>query len=606
MVSLSWVAITVKPGRKEVCTMAAKTAIPRAQEGPEIPFVDGIPLPPPVRPVIILSGSDYQIGYQYFQQLVEIYGTWIPAHKWGYLYFCTPLHREEFSAEEKAALGEFESCISKHTPEWIDILNGMAAGATGAGIHVTYDDLLAFFVLYEELCPLSPDASLVVPDPPLEGGDKKPGPACSGFAAWGKATKDGGLLCAGNGDDNAGFFASTVMVFPETGNNFIASPYNMPGFGGFPSHPGMNNKGVVHVHHGTGTFAIPKWGYTVPRGMADMHILRFANTAQEAADMHLGYPPAVNYKEGNFLADVGGDAIVIESRDPTVIRRAGYMGETDFLYATNNYQSKEMGNEEQQDYLPHGGWISRALSGDMDLTAWSVSRNLFMWNMLHNYQGKVDLEFAKMMYRFPSAITHPTLEAADAAYLQEKGRSYRARIGSLDNSVIGVAVPDDGDNGSYYLCSGPATRATGPAMPTLHNYAPGQTYSFYELKLASSPRGVAEAALGRARYDLYYANTGLAKLTYAEAAPLEGAFDKAKTEYFKGHYYLNAVLAGRVSGERESVSHYAKATRAFTRCQVYAKQVHEAIVPPPSKPEDLGLRPWLGEWGDWDTLFEGE
>ena len=586
--------------------MTAKATTPGSNQ-PEIAFVDGIPMPPPVRPVIILSGSDYEIGYQYFQQLVEIYGTWIPSHKWGYLYYCTPLHRETFSAEEKTALKEFQSCIDRYTPEWTDILEGMAAGATDAGVPLTYNDLLAFFVLYEELYHWSP-RSFVFPNSSGEEESRGRGPACSGFAAWGRVTKDGGLLCAGSGDDSAGFFASTVVVFPETGNNFIASPYDMPGFGGFPSHPGINNKGLAYVHHGTGSFAFQKWGYTVPRGMADMHILRFANTAQEAANMHLSYPSAVNYKDGNFLADVGGDALVIESRDPRVVRKAGDQGETDFIYCTNNYLSKEMGDEELQDYVPHGGWLSRVPQGlgVMDLYPWSVSRNLFMWNMLHNYQGQVDLDFTTMMYRFPSTVTYPTLEAADAAYQQERGQSYRARIGSLDNSIIGIALPDDGDNGSYYVCSGPATRATGPAMPTLHNYGPGQTYSFYQLTLASSPVGVAQAALSRAQLDLYYANTALARLTYVEAAPVEQTFDKAKTEYFKGHYYLNAVLAGRVTKHRESISHYAKATRAFTRCQVYAKQVGEAIAPPPSRPEDLGLRPWLGDWGDWDTYFEGE
>jgi hypothetical protein len=115
---------------------------------------------------------------------------------------------------------------------------------------------------------------------------------------------------------------------------------------------------------------------------------------------------------------------------------------------------------------------------------------------------------------------------------------------------------------------------------------------------------VAKAALSRAQNDLYYANTAIAGLTFVEAAALEAAFDIAKTEYFKGHYYLNAVLAGRVTGDRESVHHYAKATRAFTRCQVYAHQVCEAIAPPPSRPEDLGLEPWRGAWGDWDTYFE--
>jgi hypothetical protein len=566
----------------------------RAQDA-EIPFVDGIPFPPPVRPVIVLSGSDYELGYQYFQQLVQIYGTWLPAQRGGFLYYTAPLHRDQYSPEQKDALREYDSYVNDYTPEWVDILNGMVAGAADTGIEVTYDDLLAFYALYEEFLPWS-EKSYVMPEQPT----------CSGFAAWGRATKGGRLVCAGNGDDNIGFFASTVMVFPETGNAFIASPYNMPGFGGFPSHPGMNDKGVVHVHHGTGKFAFPDRGYTVPRGFANMHILRFANSAQEAAEMHLAYPKAVNCKDGNFFADVKGDAMVIESRNPPVVRRAGDLGEVDFLYHTNNYLARANGDEREQDYIAQAGWLSKELKGleEMDLTAWSVSRNLFMWNMLHNYPGEVDLDFATMMYRFPSTIARTKLEAADEAYRPERGRSYRAHIGSLDNSVIGIALPDAGHHGRYYVCSGPATRNTGPAMPTLHNYGPGQTYSFYELRLAADPTAVAEAALERAQTDLYYANTAMGKLNYLEAAPLEAAFNKAKTEYFKGHYYLNGVLSGRITGDRESLYDLARATRAYTRCQVYAKQVCEAIDPPPSRPEHLGLKPWLGDWGEWETLYE--
>ena len=569
-------------------------------------MVDGVPMPPPVRPVIILRGSDYELGYQYYQQLVEIYGTWIPSHRWGYLYYCTPLHRERFSAEEKAALREFQAYIDRYTPEWTAILHGMADGATDAGVPVTYEDLLSFYVLYEELYHWSPKTFVM---PGAVGPSGTPGKeplACSGFAAWGRSTKDGKMLCVGNADDDSGFFASTVMVFPETGNNFITSPFDMPGFGGFPSHPGTNNKGLVYVHHGTGQFFFKNWGYTVPRGMADMHILRFADSAEEAAEMHLGYPKAVNFKDGTFLADVDGNALVVESRDPAVVRRPGEHGETDFIYCTNNYQARQMGDSATQDYIPHGGWLNKELQGRevMDSTASSVSRNLFLWNMLHNYPGEVDVEFAKMTYRFPSTVTYPTLEEADAAYLRERGQSYRTRVGHLHNTFIGIVRPDRGDDASYYVCSGPATRATGPAGPESHNYGPGQTYAFYQLKLAGSPQAVAQAALHRARYDLHYANSALGRLTYLEAAPLEATFDKAKTECFKGHYYLNGVLAGRVRGDRECITALAKATRCYTRCQVYAQTVCDAIAPPPSGPQQLGLRPWLGEWGEWQTYFE--
>lgn len=62
----------------------------------------------------------------------------------------------------------------------------------------------------------------------------------------------------------------------------------------------------------------------------------------------------------------------------------------------------------------------------------------------------------------------------------------------------------------------------------------------------------------------------------------------------------------RATGARECVAALAKATRCYTRAQVYAQTVCDALAPPPSRPEHLGLAPWLGEWGDWETLFESD
>ncbi len=45
---------------------------------PEIEFVDGkVPLPQSVRPLILLKGSDYDMGFQYYQQLIHVFGSWI-------------------------------------------------------------------------------------------------------------------------------------------------------------------------------------------------------------------------------------------------------------------------------------------------------------------------------------------------------------------------------------------------------------------------------------------------------------------------------------------------------------------------------------------------
>ena len=43
-------------------------------EEPEIPYAGEVPLTPNVRPVIVVSGTDYEMGYQWYQQIVHIYG----------------------------------------------------------------------------------------------------------------------------------------------------------------------------------------------------------------------------------------------------------------------------------------------------------------------------------------------------------------------------------------------------------------------------------------------------------------------------------------------------------------------------------------------------
>ncbi|MBA7687635.1 hypothetical protein ES703_96099 [subsurface metagenome] len=40
---------------------------------------------------------------------------------------------------------------------------------------------------------------------------------------------------------------------------------------------------------------------------------------------------------------------------------------------------------------------------------------------------------------------------------------------------------------------------------------------------------------------------------------------------------------------------FKKATRAFLRCQLLARKVYNALVPPATNPSDLGLHPWTYE-----------
>ena len=143
------------------------------------------------------------------------------------------------------------------------------------------------------------------------------------------------------------------------------------------------------------------------KALANLHTLRFANSAAEAKDMQLAYPSGDGFA-GGFWADIQGDAYIIESgENPRAIRRPGDYGERDFIYSTNNALCKELAHCQNPPpkgnvYVPHGGWLGTGA------TISSVSRNLGLWNMLHHYHGQVDLDFVRMVSRFPGEATSPS------------------------------------------------------------------------------------------------------------------------------------------------------------------------------------------------------
>ena len=542
----------------------------------EISFIDGAPIPPGARPVIILSGSDYDMGYQYYQQLVQVFGPW-----------CLERMSQEFTEEQILALKANQWYISVETPEMIDFVKGMADGATDAGVELSYMEVLASFTGTTT----RPDA------PPGSEDDKLPPKDCSGFAVWGSATTDGKLICAGSGDHDLikrWRPELTLIFFPEEGNSIICAPPT----GGI-AHPAMNNKGLAYVHHGATLRGDWLAGYGIPGLFAILHTLRFADDAIEAVDMQLGYTSSSHKSNGGLWADVDGNAFIIECSDPLTIRVAGDYGEVDFIYAANNSLTEEF--EEwgllntsygwELRYVEHGGWHGYSES--------SVQRNLGMWNMFHNYQGEIDIEFAKMMWRFAAELPdYPTLEEAEIGLYELQGEGWDMKICSQENAMVGVLIPDDGDEGLYYVSQGCATKVTAPLGGGEHFYRVAPTYSFYELKLASSPGEVVDAAKLRAQFDLWDANVELGKLTYWDVpyVPVNEIFSQAAAEWINGCWHMD--LAKETTGN-ESIYNWGKSLRAFTACQAYAKQAYNALVPPPDSPEDLGLQDWFGEWGEW-------
>lgn len=554
---------------------------------PEITFEGDIPLPPSIRPVIILQGSDYDIGYQYYHQILQIFGKWVathyssnkPALEYGEhgVWANWELKSKQFSKQELSELNEYEKLIKKFAPEWIDICKGMAAAATDSGTSLSYLDIL------KRLTNLS---YFTRPDYPVELLKKDPladaHGGCSGFAAWGKATRDGKLIASSSGDAQGSYFATTVIVFPETGNNFIVPPESALGFGLHGMHPAMNNKGLVYVHHGAGNPVDGKPGYGVPEGIACLHTLRFANNAAEAEALQLSYP--LTNKVGGLWADVNGNAFCIECRDPKAIRRPGYCGEKDFIYVANNRLCRELDRGDGDTYVPHGGWIGskNASKEQIARDICSIPRNLQMYDLLIKGHGKVDLEYVMMMWRNPgNPPAYPTIEEAIDAYVVNGGKGWDIKIGSLYNSLVGIVAPDNGNEGLYYICNGSAGRIVHPYAPTAFRYAIAPTYTFYKLKLASNPEEVAISARVHAQHGLYYASTELRKLNYLDNgyAALDEIINDALKEWFKGEYVLGLAVSNKENAT-ESLYNYAKSTRCYTKCQALAQKVFDALVPP--------------------------
>lgn len=555
----------------------------------EIEFIDNAPIPPNVRPVLIVSGSDYEMGYQYAQQIIEVFGTW---------YF--DLRARSFTSKELTALRGHEKYVKSETPEMIDFVKGMADGATVSGAPISYDQVLAEYVGVKYYGDIETSATAVESD--TAGNDSDMG--CSGFAAWGSATKDGKLIIGGSGDHDilkAWRVEHTLVLFPDDGNNFIVSPPT----GGGPGHPGISNKGVSYVHHGAGVLGNYKVGYGIPSSFATWHTLRYANDAIEAKQMQISYHTTdSSYQRGGLWADVNGNAFVLECKDPVVAREPGDYGEKDFIYSTNNSMVPELKEflkssyDWELRYVEHGGWHGYSES--------SVQRNLGMWNMLHNYHGQIDKGFAEMMWRFPAkAPAYATLEEAEESLYATQGVGWDMKIASMENANTAYALPDDGDEGLYYTSNGRVAPYTAPLGIGEHYYNVDPLYVFIELKLAANPKEVAEAAKKRAQFDLWDANKELTKLGYSDVAyaPLLEKFNRAAKEWVRGHWYLD--LANRTSGN-ESLYATSKAVRAFTTCQAYAKHVYNALIPPATTPSDLGLPAWYGNWGDWavDTYIE--
>jgi hypothetical protein len=419
------------------------------------------------------------------------------------------------------------------------------------------------------------------PFPPEAEGEVVPIRGCSVGSAWGSATKTGRLIALDTYDlDVDPLYQLVIVAFPDEGNNYISSA----GAGEIGSHFLMNNRGLYVGNSGGGEPHRPEdtdyglsWTLSLP------HLVRFADNAIEARDMLL--PWHINVPENFHFADVHGNAFVVEKTSATqAVREPGDFGEEDFLFSTNNFLNEEMSVTKQSDFIgAHGGYGGST----------AIPRNMLLWDMLHNYRGQIDDEFMKMILRF----------SGDGLRYPPTGK-WEAKVLRPSNARVAVVMPDDGDQGVVHVSTGPAGRV----MPSTID-PEGWVYphsriddrnTFFTLKLAANPREVVAEAKQAARERLSMAYAAFTELNYTDTAyePLRDLYLLASDEYAEGDdFFARAAL----SSGHETNFYLARAATSYTRAQVHASQLKETLVPPPTKPSDLGLQPFGGSWATWET-----
>ncbi len=567
-----------------------------SQNGTEILFAEGAPLVPEINPIVILQGSDYEMGYQYAQQLIQIYGKWILERKAG----------KQFTPDELDYLHQWEAQLKIHAPEILRMCEGWSAGARDLGVSMSYEDVVDIWTGHR------PPAQTY-----LGLGDGEPfmaPPYCSGAAAWGRATIDGNLVTVSTGDHDCHHMA-TIMAFPETGNAFMLTPFgatgDVPKLGGIYmfGHPGMNNQGLAYVEHGGMPKMIePKkdWGYGIRMGAAVFHILRFANNAREAQQMELAMPVGDVGSGGfgslgGFWADSEYGYILDSRKDPVIIHEAGDCGETDFLYAANHPLHKESGrapwmqaDKDAWHYNPHGGWYAdyrpiKKIGIDEEVIIQSLGngfigsrdRSLYLFDILNCAVGKIDFEYMKMVNRQGCTLPAKTWKES-VAYFKKTGEWTNVTTGHASNADVVVTRPARGDQGRYALCVGTAKRGLAPCMPTWCSPIYNETNAYWEVRLASTPEGVAHSAGQMAAEYLEQAHSLLTGLGRQDPAypPLANLLTQAEKEFKMG--------SDPVSDSRPE--YWAKATRAYTRAQVRALQVIQALHPTLQTPAEFGIQ----------------
>lgn len=417
-----------------------------------------------------------------------------------------------FDAQDLSELRLRDKQLAEHAPEILEMVEGWVEGAAAAGVAMSRDEVLEIWT-----CALPPER-------------------------WPT----------------------------DTGNAFVYTPFgatgDVPGLGSVNmfGHPGLNSRGLAYVHHGgTPKMIEPKqtWA-TVCGGPAGCSTSCASATASHRREVELGFPVGDAGLDsgtvGGFWADDSGGCVVERRRDPQLVREAGLMGETDFLYSANSPIHPEVAKHgwmqdeaKRWEYDERGGWTPRKFSffHKLGLVYWgSARRGRAFFEMMDAQKGQLDFAAMVRLYSTPGTLPEGDWKTISRTY-RKTGAWGRLMPGNASNGVLVFMKPSEG---RYSVCLGQLRRGMPPTSPLFASSNPtrDEANAYWDLQLAGGPEeSVAAAALTAARLS------------------------------------TRAVQAARTALSLEGEERLLATARAYTRAHVRARKALRLAQAPGAEPE---------------------
>jgi hypothetical protein len=501
---------------------------PSAAAAPKVSPSTFYESPPGVLPVVYVSGTEYEMGFQYGQQA----GGYIEIVKDG-LWASLLARYDKSTILDK--LAEYEKYVKGLSEvDFVSMMKGIANGARASGFDVSYEDILLVNYQVElEWLPL-PESS------------------CSNVAVWGNATADGKTITGSNFDfpwGNGYAYGVILVAYPSHGNAYVTVAIA----GMLNSNFVMNDKGLVCMSNKSANTRVNEdIGFGVTDFILESYVAMTCSTAEEAKDTLL----SVRSSNGinHLVVDESGHGYVVEATAAlSAAREPGDFGEEDYLIATNHFIIPEMEPAqvpwEPKDYYP-SSWY----------------RYITIEKYIEDNYGNVDVDTVK-------SIMSSTDYWDGAGWHYDVGWS-----GNTVNRFPGatltskVAIPADR---TVYICTGnPNTSFWGGG-------APGQTGQYVKLCLGDSPYATANAMKAAA----YSAIMSLAmdtaslnveeEMSIPEIDAIEEDFNLVRDQYWEGVRYF--VVASLTKGPQDALAIYGKACTDFSEAQAGAERLEQLL-----------------------------